>query len=113
MIPYMLSAFYALKSCANGELLDGLSGGKKAWMWFFAILGSIYGVWMLYASSISYVLVCALLYAPGVILYIIRRKEENNGPIFPKIYDKIVCAIVIIMFVLAIVLLANKTIAPF
>ena len=113
MIPYMLSAFYALKCCFNGETLQGLSGGKKALTWFFAILGSIYGVWMLYASSISYVLVCALLYAPGVILYIIRRKEENDGSIFPKTYDKIVCAIMIIMFVLAVVLLASKTIAPF
>ena len=68
---------------------------------------------MLYASSIAYVLVCALLYAPGIILYIIRRKEENDGPIFPKIYDKVVAVILIVMFVLAIVLLANGTIAPF
>lgn len=113
MIPYMLSAFYALKCCFNGETLQGLSGVKKAWTWFFAILGSIYGVWMLYASSISYVLVCALLYAPGAILYVIRRKEDNDGSIFPKAYDKVVCAIIVIMFIVAIVLLANKTIAPF
>lgn len=113
MIPYMLSAFYALKCCANGETLQGLSAGRKTWEWIFAIIGSIYGVWMLYASSIAYVLVCALLYAPGIILYIIRRKEENDGPIFPKIYDKVVAVILIVMFVLAIVLLANGTIAPF
>ncbi|MDO4545811.1 MAG: basic amino acid/polyamine antiporter [Bacillota bacterium] len=113
MIPYMLSAFYALKCCGNGEALQDISGGKKAWTWFFAILGSIYGVWMLYASSIAYVLVCALLYAPGMILYILRRKEEKDGPVFPKSYDKIVAAVLIIMFIIAIVLLANGTINPF
>ncbi|MGN0694458.1 MAG: basic amino acid/polyamine antiporter [Lentihominibacter sp.] len=113
MIPYMLSAFYALKCCFNGESLQGLSGGGKAWTWIFAIIGSIYGVWMLYASSITYVLVCALLYAPGMILYIIRRKEENDGPIFPKVYDKVVAALLVIMFVVAIVLLATGTISPF
>ena len=113
MIPYMLSAFYALKCCGTGESLQGLSGGNKAWTWVFAILGSVYGVWMLYASSIAYVLVCALLYAPGIILYIIRRKEENNGPIFPEAYDKAVAVLLIVMFILAIVLLANGTIAPF
>ena len=113
MIPYMLSAFYTLKCCGNGEILNGLSGGGKAWAWIFAILGSIYGVWMLYASSIAYVLVCALLYAPGIVLYILRRREENDGPIFPKAYDKVVAAILIIMFVVAIVLLARGTINPF
>lgn len=113
MIPYMLSAFFAVKSCGTGELTEGLSGGKKAIVWFFAILGAIYGVWMLYASSISYVLICALLYAPGIILYIAKRKEDNDGPIFPKIYDKVVAVILIVMFVVAIVLLAKGTISPF
>ena len=64
-------------------------------------------------SSITYVLVCALLYAPGIILYIIRRKEENDGPVFPKVYDKIVAVVLVVMFVVAIVLLATGVIAPF
>lgn len=113
MIPYMLSAFYALKCCCKGETTQGLSGAGKVWTWIFSILGAIYGVWMLYASSITYVLVCALLYAPGIILYIIRRKEENDGPVFPKVYDKVVAVVLVVMFVVAIVLLATGVIAPF
>lgn len=113
MIPYMLSAFYALKCCCSGETMKGLSSGKKVCNWIFALIGSVYGVWMLYASSISYVLVCALLYAPGIILYIIRRREENDGKIFPKLYDKVVAVILIIMFFLAILMLASGIIEPF
>lgn len=103
MIPYMLSAFYALKLTYKGDLTEGLTGNGKMLTWIAAIIGSIYGVWMLYASSFSYILVCALMYLPGVIIYIIKRKEEG-GPIFPKTYDKVVfvllCALFILYFVL-------------
>ena len=103
MIPYMLSAFYAFKLSYTGELTEGLTGSGKAWTWVAAIIGSIYGIWMLYASSFSYILVCALMYLPGVIIYIIKRREEG-GPIFPKSYDKatfiLLCALFVLFFIL-------------
>lgn len=105
MIPYMLSAFYAFKLTYQGELTEGLTGSGKMWTWIAAIIGSIYGIWMLYASSFSYILVCALMYLPGVIIYIIKRKEEG-GPIFPKIYDKVVFGVLCALFVLFFVLYA-------
>ena len=106
MIPYMLSAFYAFKLSCNGELTEGLSGSGKMWTWIAAIIGSIYGIWMLYASSFSYILVCALMYLPGVIIYIIKRREEG-GPIFPKAYDKAVFILLCALFVLFFVLIAS------
>jgi len=105
MIPYMLSAFYAFKLSCTGELTQGLGGGGKIWTWIATIIGSIYGIWMLYASSFSYILVCALMYLPGVIIYIIKRREEG-GPIFPKVYDKAVFIVLCALFVLFFVLLA-------
>ena len=106
MIPYMLSAFYAFKLTAKGELTEGLSGSGRVWTWLAAIIGSIYGIWMLYASSFSYILVCALMYLPGVIIYIIKRREEG-GPIFPKAYDKVVFIVLCALFVLFFVLIAS------
>ena len=105
MIPYMLSAFYAFKLTCTGELTEDQSGGGKAWTWIATIIGSIYGVWMLYASSFTYILVCALMYLPGVIIYIIKRKEEG-GAIFPKVYDKVVFILLCALFVLFFVLVA-------
>ena len=105
MIPYMLSAFYAFKLTCKGELTAGQGGNGKFWTWVAAIIGSIYGIWMLYASSFSYILVCALMYLPGVILYIIKRKEEG-GPIFPKVYDKVVFGVLCGLFILFFILLA-------
>ena len=106
MIPYMLSAFYAFKLSCNGELTAGLSGSGRMWTWIAAIIGSIYGIWMLYASSFSYILVCALMYLPGVIIYIIKRREEG-GPIFPKVYDKVVFIVLCALFVLFFILIAS------
>ena len=106
MIPYMLSAFYAFKLSCTGELTAGQSGGGKLWTWVAAIIGSIYGIWMLYASSFSYILVCALMYLPGVVIYVIKRKEEK-GPIFPKAYDKVAFIVLCALFVLFFVLVAS------
>ena len=105
MIPYMLSAFYAFKLTCKGELTEGLSSAGKAFTWIAVILGSIYGIWMLYASSLSYILVCALMYLPGIVLYIIKRREEG-GPLFPKTYDKVVFVVLCALFVLFFILLA-------
>ncbi len=106
MIPYMLSAFFALKLTGKGELTEGLSGSGRMWTWLAAIIGSIYGVWMLYASSFTYILVCALMYLPGVIIYIIKRREEG-GPLFPKVYDKVAFIVLCALFVLFFVLYAS------
>ncbi|MBQ1401652.1 MAG: hypothetical protein IIY99_04825, partial [Firmicutes bacterium] len=105
MIPYMLSAFYAFKLTCKGELTEGLSSAGKAFTWIAVILGSIYGIWMLYASSLSYILVCALMYLPGIVLYIIKKREEG-GPLFPKTYDKVVFVVLCALFVLFFILLA-------
>lgn len=105
MIPYMLSAFYAFKLTCTGQLTEGQSGTGKILTWIAAIIGSIYGIWMLYASSFSYILVCALMYLPGSILYFIKRKEDGSK-MFPKAYDLGAFIVVAGMFLLFFVLLA-------
>lgn len=108
IIPYMLSMFYAFKIACNGELTVGQSGTGKFFSWLFAILGALYGIWMFYATCISdpYILIAALLFFPGIIFYIARRKETGEK-LFPKAYDAVVAAIVAILFVVAIILIAT------
>ncbi|MDO4176647.1 MAG: amino acid permease [Bacillota bacterium] len=106
MIPYMLSAFYAFKLSCTGELTSGQSGSGKMWTWIAAIIGSIYGIWMLYASSFSYILVCALMYLPGSVLYFLKRKEDG-GKLFPKAYDLGAFIVVAALFVLFFILVAS------
>ena len=41
----------------------------------------VYSVWLLYAAGAKYLLLSALLYAPGALLYI-KARRENQQPVF-------------------------------
>lgn len=111
MVPYVLSAFYYFKVVLRGEDKE-IEGGKRVVPWLIAIFGSIYGLWLLYASGVTYILVASLLYAPGTIMYVYNRKKRGQ-----KIFDSagavISCAVLIAAAIASIVLTVNGTIAWF
>lgn len=85
MIPYLLSAaYYLLISIKGVEWKDG-KGGSLFLSRLFALGGTVYGVWMIYSSGLIYALVTTVLYAPGIIVYALGKKEKNlkvfNTPI--------------------------------
>ena len=98
MVPYALSAFYCFKLTWRGE---GENGNKKIGPLIYSFLGSLYGIWMLYASDVRHLLVSALLYVPGTILYVIARRE-NGGKIFPTFTDKAAFVLLILLAVLSV-----------
>jgi len=110
MVPYALSAFYCLKVTAQGQGLDQMNGGRKFMVWVYSILGSAYGIWMLYAGGVTHLLISALLYAPGTILYVIARREQK-GKIFPRPADKITFVFLIAMALLSAYLLTKGEIS--
>ena len=109
MIPYALSAFYCLKITAQGVGMSNITATNRVLVWIYSILGSLYGIWMLYASSITNIMISALLYAPGILLYIKTRKEYNLK-IFPKLIDKIIAVFLLVMAVLSSIMILNGTI---
>lgn len=112
MFPYALSGLYLLKITISGESTRGLEGGQRMIAWVVAVLGSVYGLWLLYVSGVTYILISALLYAPGTLLYYWSRKERNL-PIFPKTEDKIAFVVVAVAFAASIFMIANGSIKPF
>lgn len=110
IVPYALSAFYCLKVTYNGEGMLELSPIKKITVWGYSIIGSLYGIWMLYAGGLTYLLISALLYAPGTVLYAMARREKGNK-IFPKAIDKIAFVLLITMAIVSIYLLASGRIS--
>ena len=76
MVPYVFSAFYYLKLMIKKQGVE--EGGSKAVAWVIAIVGSIYGVWLLYASGLTYILAAVMLYAPGSIMYLYHRKKTGQ-----------------------------------
>lgn len=106
MIPYALSAFYCLKLTIQGVSTEKETNGKRLFIWIYSILGSAYGIWMLYASSITNILISALLYAPGVFLYIKTRREDSLS-LFPRLIDKIVLIVLMVMAIVSLILILN------
>ncbi len=95
MLPYLLSALYYLK----------LKGGVVA------IIGSIYGVWMIISAGIVQFLITSILYAPGIWVYVKGRREKGLKAFEP--FEKRIAVVVIIIAVLSLVLMSMGVIDPF
>ena len=88
LVPYLFSAVYGLKLA----WADKYSGADKvpgqraqtvqasASDMPIAALAAIYCIWLLYAAGLKYLLLSALLYAPGAIIYLIAKKQRAERP---------------------------------
>ncbi|MNX88880.1 Arginine/ornithine antiporter [compost metagenome] len=80
LVPYLWSAAYAVLLCARGETYQQAPAERIKDL----LIGGIalgYAVWLLYAGGLKYLLLSALLYAPGVILFAKARNEQGK-PLF-------------------------------
>lgn len=75
LIPYMLSAFYQVKLTFTGETYEADRSRRKDKI--IGIIASVYGIWLVYAAGVDYLLLTMLLYAPGIILYKWTIKENQ------------------------------------
>lgn len=111
MVPYVFSAFYYLKLVIKGQGLEA-GNNNKFGAWVIAIVGSVYGAWLLYASGVQYILSMMILLAPGSLMYLYNRKQLNKK-MFDTKSDLVVFVCVMAAAITAIVLIANGTIHPF
>ncbi|MGY3257636.1 arginine-ornithine antiporter [Pseudomonas chlororaphis] len=98
LVPYLWSAAYAVLLAVRGETYEAALAERKKDL----LIGSIallYAIWLLYAGGVKYLLLSALLYAPGAILFA-KAKRELGKPIFTNV-EKLIFAAVIIGALLA------------
>ncbi|AZF65747.1 MULTISPECIES: arginine-ornithine antiporter [Pseudomonas] len=93
LVPYLWSAAYALLLAVRGETYENALRERKKDL-FIGAIALIYAVWLLYAGGVKYLLLSALLYAPGVILFA-KAKHELGKPIFTNVEKLIFAAVVI------------------
>ncbi|MFP3519433.1 arginine-ornithine antiporter, partial [Pseudomonas sp. SIMBA_077] len=89
LVPYLWSAAYAVLLAVRGESYEQALAERKKDL----IIGSIallYAIWLLYAGGVKYLLLSALLYAPGVVLFA-KAKMELHKPIFTNV-EKLIFA---------------------
>ncbi|WP_323987411.1 arginine-ornithine antiporter [Pseudomonas canadensis] len=93
LVPYLWSAAYALLLAVRGETYENALKERKKDL-FICAIALIYAIWLLYAGGTKYLLLSALLYAPGAILFA-KAKHELGKPIFTNVEKLIFAAVVI------------------
>lgn len=77
LVPYVFSGAYALKTALTR---DGYKTGESTSRDLVAgAVATVYGIWLVYAAGPTYLFMCAMLYAPGIIFYVIARREQGAG----------------------------------
>jgi arginine:ornithine antiporter/lysine permease len=82
LIPYFLSAAYALKLVLNRETYEKDPGdvGKDT---AIAGLAVIYTLFLLFAAGMKFMLLGLLIYTPGTLLYFVTRREQGKQVFTP------------------------------
>jgi arginine:ornithine antiporter/lysine permease len=74
--PYVFSGAYALKLAVTGESYEASNRGRTRDLIVGAV-ATVYGLWLVYAAGLSYLLMCAILFVPGILVYLKARREAG------------------------------------
>lgn len=76
LIPYLLVAGYGLKLAVTGETYSGANNRNKELL--ISAIATAYSALMIYAGGLKYLLLSALIFAPGTLLFYLARREQNK-----------------------------------
>lgn len=93
LIPYLLAAAFVLKIA----LLN-----RKPYLVMIGISGTIYGIWLIYAGGIDYLLLSMILYSLGLCFYLYARKQRKL-PAFSYFHDKVYAIFIMLLAVYALI----------
>lgn len=109
LVPYLFSAIYGLKLAWQGRR-DGTTVAAEPHPRreiAIAALATAYCAWLLYAAGMKYLLLSALLYAPGAVVYLLAKKGLKQRP-FTGREAWILAALVLLAMVSAWLLWAGR-----
>ena len=79
LLPYTWAAGHALKIALSGARYGVAEGGRRRRDALLSLLALAYALWLVYAGGIKYLLLGALLYAPGALLYAWARRSHGRA----------------------------------
>ncbi len=79
LVPYAFSGAYAAKLAITGE--SYATGESRTKNLVIGAVATAYGAWLVYAAGANYLFMAAMLYVPGIAVYVIARRE-NGAKIF-------------------------------
>lgn len=77
LIPYLLVALYGLMLAWRGETYADNAGERRGDL-LRAAVASIYTAFLIYALGMKFLLLSAIIYAPGTLLYVWARREQRR-----------------------------------
>ncbi|TDQ57928.1 amino acid/polyamine/organocation transporter (APC superfamily) [Mesocricetibacter intestinalis] len=94
LIPYFLIGAYLVKLSfrQNSPMRIKLTG----------IIASLYGLWIIYAAGLEYLLLSVLLYMPGILLFLYSRYRHQSGILNLKGGEKALLLIIAALFAYAL-----------
>jgi len=104
LFPYLFVAAYGLMVSKRGETYD-MRPEERGRDLIMASIATVYTAFMIYAGGLKFILLAAILYAPGTLLYIWARREQN-AKVF-KLSDVAIFAVVILGAVAGVYALAT------
>ncbi|WP_018652091.1 basic amino acid/polyamine antiporter [Actinobacillus capsulatus] len=99
LVPYFLVGAYLFKVAM-----------KQNEAWYIKLTGamaSIYGLWIVYAAGLDYLLLSVVLYMPGVLLFF-HARYKNTGKLQLTKSELLLLAIILLLFVGAIYTLITQ-----
>jgi len=107
LVPYLLAAAYALKLGASGETYD-VRPQDRARQLFVAGLATFYTVFLVFAAGLDFLLLSFIIYAPGTVLFVMSRREQNRRYFSPT--ELIILVVAVAGFIAGIAALATGAI---
>lgn len=94
LVPYFLIGAYLFKLAIQQNSA-----------WYIKLTGfmaSLYGLWILYAAGLDYLLLSVLLYVPGIALFLYSRYQHQGGKFNLNKWEKFILIIIALLFIWAV-----------
>jgi len=88
LIPFLLVAAYGLGLARRGETYEVRPNDRRRDL-IIAAIATVYTAFLLWAGGLKFILLGAVLYAPGTALYCWARREQGK-PVFTGLWDWVI-----------------------
>jgi arginine:ornithine antiporter/lysine permease len=105
LIPFLFVAGYGFKLTRSGESYETRPQGRSRDL-VMALIATLYTIFLLYAGGMKFIVLSAVLYAPGTALYFWARREQGLQ-VFTRASDWIIFGLAAIGAILGLYWLAT------
>lgn len=106
LVPYLFSAAYGLSVAWKGRG-EAVSHARRDLA--IAAAATVYCLWLFYAAGLKYLLLSALIYAPGAALYLLAKRQLGKRAFTSA--EVVILAVLVVAAVVAAVMLATGRLA--